>query len=395
MATVYDRPRRRTSDHLPPRSAALGTLANSSSRAGQGVAHLDRKKYKAQRKSGRYGVRSQLWGVTTLKRVRNCGRVPVDPNGSVALRVGPGNSGFAGLVTCGSVWACPVCSWKIAGRRAEELTQVFDGVLAAGNTLGMLTLTARHHRGQKLDGLWKAMNRAWSRVTSGGGWVRLRDQYGLEWVRVTEVRHGRNGWHPHQHIGMSLAGHVTDDQAKDLEGRLWALWSRALRREGLTADREHGIDVRVRHTSAGALELAQYMVKSLAAELTAGDEKTGREPGSRAPFEVLADLVATGDADDLDLWREWERVSHGKRQMTWSRGFRQKYVAEEELTDEELAAADEGGDDVLLMDRPTWATVAPVQGELLVAADRFGAVGARAWLRRRGLSWVEVCPQAA
>jgi hypothetical protein len=28
------------------------------------------------------------------------------------------------LVTCGSVWSCPVCAAKIAARRAQELSQV-------------------------------------------------------------------------------------------------------------------------------------------------------------------------------------------------------------------------------------------------------------------------------
>ena len=39
-------------------------------------------------------------------------------------------AGFGGLVTCGSVWACPVCAAKVATKRAEDLAAVLDAVHA-------------------------------------------------------------------------------------------------------------------------------------------------------------------------------------------------------------------------------------------------------------------------
>jgi hypothetical protein len=59
-------------------------------------------------------------------------------------------AGIEGLVTCGSVWLCPVCAAKVASKRAEELAQVLDAVHDAGGSAFMLTLTIRHSAGDRL-----------------------------------------------------------------------------------------------------------------------------------------------------------------------------------------------------------------------------------------------------
>jgi hypothetical protein len=59
-------------------------------------------------------------------------------------------AGIEGLVTCGSVWLCPVCAAKVAAKRAEELATVLDAVHAAGGSAFMLTLTIRHSAGDRL-----------------------------------------------------------------------------------------------------------------------------------------------------------------------------------------------------------------------------------------------------
>ncbi|MCD2198057.1 hypothetical protein LQ327_32265 [Actinomycetospora endophytica] len=59
-------------------------------------------------------------------------------------------AGFEGLVSCGSVWACPVCAAKVAAKRAEELAAVLDAVHAKGGSAFMLTMTIRHNAGDRL-----------------------------------------------------------------------------------------------------------------------------------------------------------------------------------------------------------------------------------------------------
>lgn len=361
-------------DTLP---AALGKSANSVSTAGQSA----EQKHEAKRL--RYSLRSHLWSLSTIDRCRKCGRTRVVEKGTVALRISKDKgNGFAGLSTCGSVWACPVCAAKVSRRRADEVAQAVQAAADRGYSASLLTLTARHHRGQRLKWVWNGVLKAW-RSMLGGRFARtFREVLGVRhWVRVVEVTHGDNGWHPHLHVILIHDGRLSADQ---LESALWPRWFRALERQGMTAVQGAGLDVR---SSSDAV--SEYLVKSLAAEVTAGHGKHGRA-GGRTPFQILRSVTETGDADDLALWHEWEAASRGRRQMGWSKGFRDWARLEPEQSDEQIAAEEPGGEDVIRFDDDAWNQICFRQGELLVETDKFGLPGARAWLRRAGVQWTEL-----
>src|SRR3954470_19901756 len=151
---------RPTRDALPRSTARvghrrLGNYANRVSPAGQ-TRDISARRRSNRRKRGQ--LRRQLRGTTTLSRLQDCGAKTVNGLGGPILRIsGEGEeriAGYAGLVTCGSVWACPCCSAKIAARRAEELSTVMRSVLTAGGSASLITLTMRHHAGHKLKDLW-------------------------------------------------------------------------------------------------------------------------------------------------------------------------------------------------------------------------------------------------
>ena len=137
--------------------------------------------------------------MTRLDRLRACGHTAVDGSG-VMVRMTPGSSGsscragFAGLATCGSVWACPVCAAKVAAERAGELGAVLTAAGEAGHQVAMVTLTVRHRQGQSLRQVWGAVTKGWSRVTSGKAWRSDQRRYGVQgWARAVEVTHGAHG----------------------------------------------------------------------------------------------------------------------------------------------------------------------------------------------------------
>lgn len=148
----------------------------------------------------RFEARRVLWSITSLDRLCQCGRTPHDSAG-VAVVVSEGASGaraagFRELSTCGSVWACPRCSAVIAHHRAGELRQGFEAWRATGGAVALLTLTMRHHAGDRLSDLWGALAGAWSRLLAGRQWKRFKEDAGLVGtLRVVEVTHGAHGWH--------------------------------------------------------------------------------------------------------------------------------------------------------------------------------------------------------
>jgi hypothetical protein len=355
-------------------------------------------------------ARVGLWDVSTRDRIRDCGRRGVLPDGAVRIRAtGEGDArraGFAGLATCGSVWSCPVCSERILAARADELAEGFGAWTARGGRIAFVTLTMRHDRGQSLRMLWDALSYAWGKVTSGKGWGALRDRYGVAgYARVVEVTHGANGWHVHVHAAVFLEAGSSGSIAH-LGAEMFQPWAAALGRKGLRTPvaGSGGLDVRAMMPGT-ADNLAGYFAKAgwdhaadaraAAVELARGDLKGGRL-GNRSPFVILGDFLDTGDASDLALWEQWESASAGRRQLTWSRGMRDRLALAVERSDDELAADELGSADDDLVELPsrTWAAVrAHLLPTLLDLAEEDATGGRlRAFLDATGYDYRDVRP---
>jgi hypothetical protein len=99
------------------------------------------------------------------------------------------------------------------------------------------------------------------------------------------------------------------------------------------------------------MKWAEYVGKVLGWEL-GGQEKRSRSLVGRTPFEILAkacecaasnrNYQAVEESPDVRLWREYERVTKGRRQLVWSHGLRQAAGLAQAQTDEELLALGDG-----------------------------------------------------
>ncbi len=341
-----------------------------------------------------------------MKRVRDCGRVAVTPGGSVALRLRDGVAGFAGLSTCGSVWADPVCNAKIMARRALEIGAAVEMWQSMGGRVGFVTLTMRHRRGQRLATLWDGLSKAWNRVTAGKAWLSDKERHGVAgWLRVVEVTHGKNGWHVHIHALVFFAPGLVEPDVAGLHASMFGRWVRGLTASGLGKPLMVGQDARLLAGAADA-DLSRYFTKAVhgghrvGLEFTASQTKAVRSAHGTAPVWALLDAVMDeGDADALDLWHEWERASKGRRQLTWSQGFRASLGLAAESTDEEIAGEELGTrqDDLVLITASGWAQV--VAGlhmvSLLDVAEKSGLAGVRTFLERNGIDYEIMVERAA
>jgi hypothetical protein len=357
--------------------------------------------------------------MTTLDRLRSCGWETVQQGGP-ALRLSGGRAGFAGVSTCGSVWACPACAEKIQQTRRAELRRVMAEATRRGDTPVLITLTMRHTLGDRLAGLWDDLSNAWETVMRDGSYRRHREGLGLVgWVRAVEVTHGWvYGWHVHAHVLVVLRGRRTQAEAEEFGELLWGPWSRYLTRKPGRAPVRKGFDVRV---GRGASErLGEYLAKAtygddvelvehyresyegLAAEATMSAHKHGKGD-NRTPFGVLAEVLASGmtrtadgrrllaaDERDVRVWHEWEKASRGRKQLTWSRKeYSLRAYAElgEEKDDEQVAQEEIGGDDLLVLAPATWRAVRVRSWELLDLAEDGGLGAVVDYLDARGLEW--------
>lgn len=381
------------------------------------------------RRASRYLARFFLWDASSLKRVQSCGRVARTAEG-VAIRVSESeagrHAGFAGIAHCGSVWACPVCSAKIAAKRQGEIQQALAAWHQKAGRVGLVTLTMRHSRGQSLSDLWDALSDAWHAATSGRAWSADQMMFGVDMdrvirsgarkgqtvtesririIRVVEVTHGDNGWHVHIHALVLLRPGATDGDLDLIAGSMFGRWRSGLLRAGLDAPTlRRGVDARMLHGDPAAA-LGEYFTKavySAAAEVSRGDLKDAKG-GNATPFGILRSLVTNGEVGDAVLsdaeasrrraiWAEWESASKGRRQISWTVGLRAELLGvEEEMTDQEIADEESDGAPVAQVDNATfsevsraranWAVLAAFQrstaeGEVLLAVMRERAAAA-------------------
>lgn len=304
---------------------------------------------------------------------------------------------YGGLVTCGSVWACPCCAPKIQERRRSELQQLVDWAYAnnvapwskSGAEVGpvqpyqpaMVTLTFPHTRADSLKDLIQRQRAALKRLRSGKRWTKLaqRTRYG-GLVRSLELTHGANGWHLHTHE-LWLIGKLDEAEQEAFLAELIELWMLACAAAGLLdmddqeqveAFREHSVDVRHKVNSSDYLvKMDKGRAWGVDREIASASSKKGRRGGVH-PHEFL---VRQGPGDRARYIEYVEAMRDERcRQLYWSPGLKARVgvsdKSDEEVAKEQLEVADLLG----LVSRSQWRVVRArkARAKLLEAVERGG-----------------------
>jgi hypothetical protein len=322
-----------------------------------------------------------------IARVRKCGFTRISTNVSVEQEDATGRARYGGLMVCGSIHCCPVCSANIRHRRMLDIEAAALRWLADGGSLVMVTLTTRHFMGMPLDALWSMLSKAWNATTSGRRGKADRERWGmLGYIRATEVTHGANGWHPHLHLLLFVQGDA-EQIASEVEATWGQRWRGYITGRGWPAP---SIERGVRVSPVTGSTVGQYLAKcqdglggdwSPALELARGDLKTSRGE-SVTPFGLL-ERIGSGCHQSLAVWREWEQASKGKKAIQWSRGLREA-LGVEDVDDQSAAERNEYVASLLyLMVPEEWEAVRMADGsdfELLMRAEQDGVQGVREFI---------------
>lgn len=336
------------------------------------------------------------WSRVAMRRVAACGRVP--SGSSVAIKVRAGDDGpiayVSGTQTCGSVWACAVCSAVIRTRRAVEVQAAASAHVAAGGRLAMLTLTIRHEESDALVDQFGTLVKAWGRVQRRVSWGNWRRDDLVGTIAATEVTHGfapgshsRNGWHAHRHLllflpGGAHGGRVLEEMAAWIPGA----WADAVEAE---CGRRPTM-LRGAHFVELDADAAAYVSK-VADELVKADTKTAH----RQPFGLL-DHVADGEEWAVARWLEYVSATKGRRALVWSNGLRDLLIPDvEELSDEELAALEVEGEVVqVIAAAEWWRLMRPGPDGVPLAFDLLEEAAAR-WRPPERRPWPPTLPPPA
>jgi len=222
---------------------------------------------------------------------------------------------------CSSPSTCVVCSSRIAKARGVWLSQVFSNAKTQGYQVSMLTLTVRHKKSNRLEDLLAAMEQAYTNVQGSTSYKILRKEYQADFVRVLEITHGKNGFHPHYHIAIiHRPGFDFDILRADME----RTWLAHIEKQGLLAP----IADKAVHIVENATDdqRAWYLTKACgmsSLEITNGRNKSAK--GDNLGIWQVHGLAVLGDLDSKYVWHAYEKAIFKKRLFTMSKGMSEKY----------------------------------------------------------------------
>jgi hypothetical protein len=298
---------------------------------------------------------------------------------------------FGGLMTCGSVWQCPLCAQRISEHRRAELER---GVLNWTGGIFMVTYTASHKLHTPLKEILETVKEGARSFKSGEKFQTIKNAAALRGtVKALEVTYGANGWHPHIHEIWFVDVPLNKIELDVVEMALRKHWQQVLGRKGWLASIEHGIKV-----SDDKFDLARYVAKfghepkmtmdqwknqwSLVKEVTKQVVKKSRTREGRTPTQLLVDYIQD-DFEAGERWREYALTFKGSKQLTWSNGLRDLLKIGEEVGDAEIT--DELPEDTLI-----YATFSLDQWKAILRHDARAEILHRAeWMSQEDFAlWV-------
>lgn len=248
-----------------------------------------------------------------------------------------GGAFFDGLVTCSSVWACPVCAAKISERRRAELKGAMDTAKAQGLRVYLVTNTVPHGVGDDLNLLLDRLTLA-NQLLSSGRTAKDRRLWGriVGQVRALEVTYGDNGWHPHFHY--LVFSECTADISTYLQDEFSRHWQKCCVKAGLPAPHPvHGC--KVQDGSYADKYVAKGSGWGLECEMTKAHLKTAKHKHGFSPLDLLRASYYDDDKRARALWISYAEAFKGRRQLHWSTGLK-KRLSVVDLSDDEIQLAD-------------------------------------------------------
>lgn len=291
---------------------------------------------------------------------------------------------YGNLMTCGSVWKCPVCASKISERRRLELEVLMSEHETLGYKIGFLTLTFRHKLGEKLADNLKKFKKVIKDFQSGKAYSNIREKLGyIGQVRAFEITYSNyNGWHPHVHILIFYKNKRASltKIAKEMEQK----YLNALIKNN--CDGLPGIAFKLQSGDKAKEQLSRYFAKwSLENEMTKSHTKKARKKTSMTPFDLLRNYLKENNIVLLKLFKEYADCMAGTQQLAYSKGLKDMYQivekVDEELANEKVERADLLGS----LSLEEWQLVLKkdIRADFLEQCEQVGFENAVEWLYRK------------
>lgn len=249
---------------------------------------------------------------------------------------------YGGLMVCGSVWICAVCSAKISERRKLELVEMVNNHLGG---LALITFTLRHNRYDTLISSLAKLDKAYKLLVGGWWYQEFIKRWGLIGAaKNSEITYGElNGWNPHKHALQFYKTFLDDQSIEQIRKEITARWLCILAKVGASGLDQIAVDCQSVTTEAE--KVAEYVAKwdklpdkkpwGIEAEIAKSTVKKGKK--LHLSFWQLLEWAGQDEEKlPVSLVREYAKATKGKHSLTFSKGLRAELGLGPEKTDLEI-----------------------------------------------------------
>lgn len=348
-------------------NACLASLGNNTKF--QAIVSDTEKKHKRRQLFNKQSrVKKYLLGIKN--RISSCLSAPISNTSSVAICSNADqNCKYKGLQLCGSRWACPICSNKLNEASRQEILKASNKHLSNGGGFALMTTTVPHYLCDNLDKLIDLSTQARDKFNGMYAVKKIFKKLGrIGYIRSSEIKHGKNGWHPHQHFLFYLKSILTKELRAEIEKDLLKCWQKSCVKVGLPMPNHHGLDFL---SCTDPLKSSDYIIKDTF-EIASSNTK-GSKKDSINPFDLLLDEpYKYGNRQKLFI--EYYHATKGKSLISWSKGLKKLFqVAEksdEQILNDELEQYDIP---VVIMPKEDWSIIkkSDLRVELLEFTEKY------------------------
>jgi len=265
-------------------------------------------------------------------------------SGVVVRRLPDGRACYSGLYRCGDFWRCPSCRVTLGIRRARQIETALRAHVDAGGSALLATYTVPHTRDESLPVVLARLADTWRRYAKHA-WRDVLGAHYVGNVRALEVTHGVNGWHPHYHALLFVAGGLPylTPVAVSLAER-WSRVAGADWRADVRQVARDGVAAVARYLTTDGISGASYEVASPSSKIPAG----------RSYAQLLWDYARYRSSVDAALVFEYAAALHGAHHLTVSPRLRRLY----DFVDPALGWSGIADEDVIaLLDSDEWLSI--------------------------------------
>lgn len=315
----------------------------------------------ARSRAERWLMLSALRDLIPAERASKCHRILLTDKTNlevVPVKFSPSKtrSRYDNLNACGDIWACPVCSLRIAYKRSEQLNNLITNHLKSGGRLIHVVQTVQHTRDDDLKDLLARIATARQRMHASREFKALKAKYGyVGSIRALEVTHSnKNGWHPHTHELLLVNDSWYLSRFPEFKASYFALWQKYARKQGFFVSKDAFLFDIASDDSGSIEKISNYITRQISDHdyLTTEQEKEFEDQllkndhrnenstaakelalsalkmaktESRSHMQLLRDFALDGDMYAGALFFEFVEAFRNKRQLIYSDGLKAKY----------------------------------------------------------------------